>query len=173
MLSELFVVGRSGAGFLAIMARPRSGEWLGDEIAGLGGRGVRVLVSLLEAHEVRELGLAGESEACTEHRIAFRSFPISDRGVPESMAAAATLARELRGAVTAGRGVAIHCRIGLGRSAVLAAVVLLEEGHDVDTALDLISTARRLRVPDTAEQVEWLKRYEAWRMTAWPAPQAR
>jgi hypothetical protein len=40
---------------LAIMPRPRSGEWLADEIAGYQRLGVQTIVSLLESNEVRDL----------------------------------------------------------------------------------------------------------------------
>jgi hypothetical protein len=36
MLPQIYKVLTNGSGFLAVMARPRSGEWLRDEIRGLG-----------------------------------------------------------------------------------------------------------------------------------------
>lgn len=40
------------AGRLAIMARPRAGDWLEDEISGWRAQGVEIVVSLLEQEEV-------------------------------------------------------------------------------------------------------------------------
>jgi hypothetical protein len=67
-----------------IMPRPRSGEWLSNEIAGWNRLGVQTVVSLLESQEVRELDVADEQSLCQGANIQFVSFPISDRGVPSN-----------------------------------------------------------------------------------------
>jgi hypothetical protein len=69
---------------LAIMPRPRSGEWLIDEISGYQRMGVQTVVSLLESHEARELELADEESLCRAANLLFLSFPIVDRGVPSN-----------------------------------------------------------------------------------------
>jgi hypothetical protein len=46
--------------------------------------GVEVVVSLLENEEVSKFGLQREAELCRSHGIDFISFPIPDRGLPES-----------------------------------------------------------------------------------------
>ena len=138
---------------LAIAARPRSGDWLEDEIAHWERSGVQHVVSLLEQHEVEELELHAESSTCEERGIAFTSFPIPDRGVPEDRSAAIALAEEL------GKGrqsVVVHCRAGIGRSSTIAAAVLILLGQDPDAALDRIANARGLPVPDTQPQRDWL-----------------
>jgi hypothetical protein len=68
------------AGRLATMPRPRAGDWLADEITGWKTAGIDLVVSLLEPHEVAELGLHGEASLCEQHAIEFISFP----GVPPS-----------------------------------------------------------------------------------------
>lgn len=72
---------------LAIMPRPRAGDWLEDEVLSWHRSGVRTVVSLLEAHEFTELGLGDEQRLCSAHGIEFVSFPIPDRGVPTSYGA--------------------------------------------------------------------------------------
>ena len=52
----------------------------------------------------------------------------------------------------------VHCRQGLGRSALLAACVLVVGGVDVPTAIDRLTKARGCAVPETAEQREWIER---------------
>ncbi|MGA7805434.1 hypothetical protein [Bradyrhizobium sp.] len=42
------------------------------------------MISLLEPHERHELALQQEADLCRSHGVAFISFPILDRGVPES-----------------------------------------------------------------------------------------
>jgi protein-tyrosine phosphatase len=55
-----------------------------------------------------------------------------------------------------GRTVVIHCRAGIGRSAVIAACALICSGQDVGTAFNEISRSRGVMVPDTDEQREWV-----------------
>jgi hypothetical protein len=45
---------------LAIMPRPRAGDWLDAEIAGWGAEGIGVIVSLLEAGGSRNSALTGK-----------------------------------------------------------------------------------------------------------------
>jgi len=95
---------------LAIMPRPRSGEWLTDEIAGWNRLGVQTVVSLLEPHEVRELELADEESLCLAANLKFVSFPIPDRGVPINVIEFARLVVEIEQRLRSGESVAVHCR---------------------------------------------------------------
>jgi len=62
---------------LAIMARPRGGEWLEDEIIQFMKQQVRIIVSLLESDEIYELGLREEEKLCTKHGLSGKTFPES------------------------------------------------------------------------------------------------
>lgn len=141
------------------MARPRAGDWLHDEIAGWAAENIHVVVSLLEPSEVTELQLSDEAAMCCERSFVFISFPISDRGVPGSLAQTIELTRLLAGKVNEQKAVAIHCRAGIGRSAVIAACVMVMLGTEPGTALGAISDARGLKVPDTDEQRDWVYRF--------------
>ena len=85
---------------LGLMARPRGGEWLEEEVVAWRAASVAVVVSLLESHEVRELELREEARLCTEQGIKFRHFPIPDRGTPSSGKEVAALVADLRSALT-------------------------------------------------------------------------
>jgi len=143
-------------GRLAIMARPRAGDWLEDEIARWQAQKISVIVSLLEPHEVSELGLEQEADLCRKQGIEFVSFPIADRGVPVSLPLARELVQHLAARIQRGDAVAIHCRAGIGRSSTIAACILACRGTDTETALHLIANARGLAVPDTDEQRGWV-----------------
>src|SRR5690348_6734699 len=110
---------------LAIMPRPRGGEWLADEIAAWSALGLQTVVSLLHQYEASELEITDAGELCERHGIRYRSFPILDRGVPDHEATLLTLVDELAASVRAGAAVAVHCRAGIGRSALVAGCVLL------------------------------------------------
>ena len=58
MRSTIHWIEAPAKGRLGIMARPRSGDWLNDEIAGWEAAGINTVVCLLEHDEVNELGLA-------------------------------------------------------------------------------------------------------------------
>ncbi len=144
---------------LAIMARPRAGDWLEDEIARWRNAGVDLVVSLLESEEVADLELQREAMLCRAAGIDFVSFPIPDRGVPPSFTETRTLT-EMIGMRGGEHAVAIHCRAGIGRSALIAGMVLVLAGMSTADALDAIGRARGLIVPDTDAQIEWLRRFE-------------
>jgi protein-tyrosine phosphatase len=146
---------------LAIMPRPRAGDWLADEVAGWKSEGIDVVVSLLEEHEIVELGLQTLPTSCRSAAIELVSFPIPDRGVPASTIRADELVRRLSEAVTEGKAVAIHCRAGIGRSSLIAACVLARAGYDVANAFDTIAKARGIRVPDTEAQRDWVSAFLA------------
>jgi protein-tyrosine phosphatase len=75
-----------------------------------------VVVSLLEADEAAQPDLVDEAKATGANGIRFVSFPIPDRGVPASTAAAVSLIAAISAALESGQNVAVHCRQGLGRS---------------------------------------------------------
>jgi protein-tyrosine phosphatase len=154
MLSNIYWIDHPGAGRLAIMARPRAGDWLDDEVENWRAAGVQVVVSLLEPQEELELGLATEAESCRSRNIEFIRFPVADRGVPQDRDAALNLARMLS---SSGRATAIHCRAGIGRASLMAAPVLIQLGVTPDGALELIQAARGVLVPDTDHQREWIR----------------
>jgi protein-tyrosine phosphatase len=157
MRSEIFWIERTRKGLLSIMPRPRGGDWLDVEVQSLAGAGVNVLVSLLTADEVADLELQDEERLCDDRGIRFISFPIADRGIPASIAEAYRLVDILLQELRDGRNIGIHCRMGIGRSALIIACVLKSQGIRVDRAFAMISRARGFSVPDTEEQKEWVK----------------
>lgn len=146
---------------LAIVPRPRGGDWLDDEIRHLRRDGVDVLVSLLTSEEDEELGLTREAMACEEAEVAFYNFRIPDRQFPASSKAFRDFIQQLRTFRLQGKNIGAHCRAGIGRSSLLLASILCMEGYSAETAFDLISGARGLRVPDTPEQVEWVRNFSS------------
>ena len=159
MKANLYWIERPGPGRLAILARPRGGDWLEDEVRSWKNAGVNILVSALTPDEILELDLENEKSLCRTNGIEFVSFPIEDRQVPPLLKSTRALAMALEQDLLAGKSVAIHCRQGVGRSSVLAACVLVLEGVDSETAFDSISRDRGCPVPDTPEQRQWVARF--------------
>lgn len=146
---------------LAIVPRPRGGDWLQDEAISMKNAGVDILVSMLRSEEAAELGLTAEADACRTAGIEFKSFPIQDREVPSSLASFAAFVDQLRAELHSGRSVAVHCRASIGRSSLLLAGVLCAEGFAPEEAFKRLAKARGLQVPDTAEQVQWIEMFAA------------
>jgi len=162
MRTKVFWVADMENGRLGILPRPRGGDWLSDEVAAWREAGVDMVVSLLEAEEAEQLVLEGEAAAAASSGIAFRAFPIPDRGVPASKESVAELAAEIIAALDQGRSIAVHCRQGIGRSGLIAGGVLVATGKKPDAALKAVAEARGLEVPETPEQRRWLEDFARW-----------
>jgi protein-tyrosine phosphatase len=147
---------------LAIVPRPRGGDWLEDDLRALRREGLDILVSMLTSPETEELGLARESLACKEAGIEYLSFPIPDRQVPESYGEMRRLVARLRPEIESGKSVGVHCRAGIGRSSLMLASILCAVGLSAEAAFGMISKSRGLVVPDTAEQVRWVEAFAAF-----------
>ncbi|HEU4931072.1 MAG TPA: dual specificity protein phosphatase family protein [Pyrinomonadaceae bacterium] len=156
MRAELYWICKVEDGRLGVMPRPRGGDWLFDEVTSLRELGVDIVISLLAAHEIEELDICEEENACKANQITFISFPIVDRSVPRSVQAAIELAESVLANLRSGMNVVIHCRAGIGRSSLMAASVLKLSGKSVDEAFQMIESARGCAVPDTSQQREWV-----------------
>jgi protein-tyrosine phosphatase len=154
--ADIYWIDGISCGRLAIVGRPRAGDWLADEIADWKASGLTDIVSLLEAFEVRETGLTHEAQWASNAGLGFESFPIPDRGVPASVPAAHALWADLVDKIRNGRAVGIHCRASIGRAGLMAAGVLAHLGVPPEEAWRRTSAARGRPVPDTDEQRHWL-----------------
>jgi protein-tyrosine phosphatase len=155
MRAEIYEIVPCPRGRLAVMPRPRGGVWLKGELASLITAGVSDLASLLTPPEEMELGLQLESPYCAELGLRFHRHPIGDRGIPLQPGFDQFIAGLLP-SLTQGGFIAIHCRVGIGRSAVAAAAFLCRLGVSAQDAITLISNARGFDVPDTEEQIEFI-----------------
>jgi protein-tyrosine phosphatase len=171
MRSSVYWVAVPEPGRLAIMARPRSGDWLKDEVVGWRLQTIDLVVSLLEGSEIAELDLRAEPELCQAHGIEFVSFAIPDRGVPASLRETTLLVQRLAGLLRDGKAIAVHCRAGIGRSSLIAACTLVCSGVEPGNAFDRIAATRGVAVPDTDQQRDWVMRF-AETLGTRPAPPA-
>ena len=164
MNPNLFWIPGPWRGRLAVTTRPRGGDWLEDEAAGWRRAGLDVVVSLLENEEAAQLDLLHEREAAETNGVDFISFPIPDRGVPASTPAVLSLLRGIVGALEEGKRVAVHCRQGIGRSGLIAAGLLMSSGIGADQAIEVVSSARGVAVPETPAQLAWIHHLSAERL---------
>jgi protein-tyrosine phosphatase len=163
MRTDLYWIPGPWPGRLAIMPRPRGGDWLEDEIRAWQRAGVSVVVSLLTDDEIAALELGDEQRHCESAGLWFYRLPIPDRGVPPKTDEFAALVASLDDRLANGAAVAIHCRQGIGRAALVAIALLVTGGTEVETAIRQASEARTCGVPETREQRQWLVAFAASR----------
>jgi len=142
-------------GRLAIMARPRGDEWLRDELESLKSHGVSDVVSMLTHSEETELELGNESDLCTSIGLRFHRHSVQDRSLPIQPSFDHFIS-SLLPVMNRHGFIAIHCRAGIGRSSIVAAAILCRLGISAPDALALISKSRRIEIPDTQEQREFI-----------------
>jgi len=144
---------------LGIMPHPEGGEDLPAAVADLVHEGVTTVVSLLTEEETDVLGLSKEFLIMGQSGIDLISFPISDREVPPSLSELHGLCIDLKGRLWDGESVAIHCRYGIGRSALVAGCLMLFNGEEKEQIYSKIGRDRGMSVPDTDEQKEFLSKF--------------
>jgi protein-tyrosine phosphatase len=142
-----------------LAARPRGGDWLGDEIAGWRRSGIDTFFSLLTEEEERDLDLTNEIGEANARGMGFISLPIPDRQVPASESSVTTVLGKLDAELSSGRNVVMHCRQGIGRTGLIAACLLVAKGWEPETAVDHLTAIRGIPVPETREQRRWIDCY--------------
>ncbi len=154
MKPHYYPIARSGAGILSTMARPHGDHWLRPCLQLLAQGGVTAIVSMLTPGEEAQLGLAAEASTAADLGLEYLSVPIHDFAVPTDDLAEASA--WIRAHLESGGHVVVHCKGGIGRSAMMAGAVLVDEGVPPDEAWQRIAEARGLAVPDTESQRDWL-----------------
>lgn len=141
-------------GQLFIMPKP-SGEWLQEDIQHYRTMGADTIISMLEIEEISELSLQNEDDICVYNKLDFINFPIMDRGLPDRDAFK-ILVRTITKRLRKNEGVAIHCRAGIGRSGILVCCALALLIGSTDNAIEIVTQAHGVAVPDTQEQREFI-----------------
>jgi protein-tyrosine phosphatase len=159
MTGGLYWVDGPWPGRLAVAARPRGGDWLHDEIAKWKRAGVDAVLSLLESEEENNLDLRGEAGEIRTQGLKFWSLPVADRQPPRSETQVASLLETIGDALSAGNNVVVHCRQGVGRSGLIAACLLVKSGMSPGAAVDKVSAARGVAVPETDSQRDWIDHF--------------
>ena len=148
-------------GRLAVSPRPRGGDWLEDEMKHWRRERVNAVASLLMPDEVQEFDLELERKHCEALGISFYALQIIDRNAPSSTKTARELIGQLTAELSARKNVLVHCRQGIGRAGLIVVAVLMSKGRNLPDAIELVSKARGREVPETPEQLAWLRTFAA------------
>jgi protein-tyrosine phosphatase len=160
-LADVFWIKGRPAAKLAIVARPRGGAWLEQDMCALRKAGLQTLVSLLEKDEAEWLGLDNELQFAERLEMTFLSFPIPDMHVPPDTDRFREFVTGIAERLRSGEQIGVHCRGSIGRSTLIAACALMHLGWLPRVALKAIEKARGCAVPNTEEQERWILRYRA------------
>lgn len=130
---------------------PMDGGALTDALIDLGREGITAVVSLTEyAPSADGFALAGFMHL---------HAPIPDF-TPPTRAQIDEVVAFTRAAWAAGRGVAVHCGAGIGRTGTLLACVLVSEGESADAAMAMVRLLRPGSI-ETKAQESAIKAYAA------------
>lgn len=143
-MKDIYWISEEQNAKVAIVARPRGGDWLEADLVRMKHAGIDAVVSLLTAPEEQELGLA------------FFSYPIPDRNVPRDETHFLQFLAGVLELLRQGQAIGVHCRGCIGRATITAASLLMQRGWSASEALRAIEEARGCPVPDTEEQREWI-----------------
>jgi ADP-ribosylglycohydrolase len=155
------------------------GRFLAGEYPGITRLEASGRVSaLLDAGINSFIDLTGEGELSPYHldlgrNAVHRRFPILDHGLPDSPATIDSVVATIDADLAAGRRIYLHCRAGIGRTGLAVGCYLIHRGLEGPAALEKLqelwqrcSRARSWpRVPETEEQVRYVRE--------WMAPRAR
>lgn len=130
---------------------------LDADIAVIAAWRAQLVVTLMESDELAAHGVAQLGAAVTAAGLTWRHVPIADLSVPDERAMRCwrRISPGVHRQVAAGGRVLVHCLGGLGRSGLIATLILIERGVDPAAALEVVRAARPGAV-ETAAQERWL-----------------
>jgi ADP-ribosyl-[dinitrogen reductase] hydrolase len=130
---------------------------LAADVAALRDWGAKIVVSLTETDEMARLGASGMGTALQAIGIRWLHLPIPDTQAPEAgwHTAWRRVSPQMHQALEAGGRIVIHCKAGLERTALAAALLQCERGESLGHALKVVAEARRGAGP-LPHQRRWL-----------------
>jgi protein-tyrosine phosphatase len=131
---------------------------LGEDLRALADAGVRVLVLLVEDHELERWGSPAIVELAVEQGVRIERWPMIDGTAPGTIAEMRDIIASINRARDAG-DVAVACVGGVGRTGTVVACALVSAGM---TAANSIAEVRRVRHPtavETADQVAFVEAF--------------
>ena len=142
-----------------------TGVWKRDidvDLDAVASWGASAVVSLLEDHEMRSLGVVRLRAAVRERHMDWFHLPVADVSVPgaDFEDQWQSVGRNLRWRLQQGFHILIHCKGGLGRAGTVAARLMAELGTEPAEAIRQIRLVRPGAI-ETPEQEAWVLRQTA------------
>ncbi|MEE9332540.1 MAG: phosphatase [Granulosicoccaceae bacterium] len=146
------LVGCPGAR-ISQQAQPLPRKYLLADLEELQNWGANGVVTLVEPHELKMLGVEELPQLLADAGIWWKHLPIIDMDIP-NQAFEDTWAVEgerIRHALRIGERVAIHCYAGLGRAGMISARILVEMGLEPELAIRTVRSDNRRRIQTRAQ----------------------
>ncbi|WP_426041695.1 ADP-ribosylglycohydrolase family protein [Brevundimonas sp. TWP2-3-4b1] len=134
-----------------------TGAWdrdLGLDVRAVEDWGAAAVVTLVEIHEMTDLGVAGLGQEVRRRHMDWFHAPIRDVSVPDAAFEAVweKIGEGLRDRLRAGFDVVVHCKGGLGRAGMIAARLLVELGWAPLAAVVEVRRVRRGAIETSAQE---------------------
>ena len=139
-----FVSLPSGGQFIFTPCPGTKGEALFPSLERLKKAGAVGVITMLSDEELKLLEVEEFSQVCHSLGLKWYQLPVEDDCEPEEPFEQAFVAQKstLAAHLTAGETMVIHCRGGTGRTGLMAAILLLEQGHAWSTVKSAIQSVR-------------------------------
>jgi ADP-ribosyl-[dinitrogen reductase] hydrolase len=127
---------------------------LKEDMRAIRAWGASMVVTLIEDHEFQLLAIENLEQEVRVHGMEWRHLPIRDVDVPDQRFEDAweQTGAELHDRLDAGDRILIHCRGGLGRTGLVAGVLLVERGCDPGTAVRRVRAVRPNAIETAAQE---------------------
>lgn len=162
-LSVPGVPGRLGLTFCPGKTGPAlyGGAWNRDlrtDLDAIREWGAGAVLTLMEPHEFGLLGVADLPQEMRRQPFAWHWLEIRDSDVPDERFERGwpEIRASIHEVLQSGAGVVIHCRGGLGRTGMIAALLLVEAGVPADQAIAAVRQARKGAI-ETWEQESYVR----------------
>ncbi len=134
-----------------------SRQWnrdLDEDLRAIRNWGASTVVTLIETHEFELLKVNGLGELVQKLGMRWIHLPIRDVDVPDQRFenAWAAAGPEIHQRIQGGEKILIHCRGGLGRTGLVAGLILVERGCAPRDAIQQVRAARRGAIETVAQE---------------------
>lgn len=139
------------------------GPWARDldtDLPALRDWGTGLILTLIESHEFRLLRIPDLGARVAAQGMDWAHLPIRDMDVPAAPFRSGwpAVRADLLSRLGAGERVVVHCRGGLGRAGLVAALLLIETGLEAEAAIGAVRAARPGAI-ETAAQERYVRAY--------------
>lgn len=112
-----------------------------------------LVVSLLDEHEMKWLGIPKELEELENAGLEVRHYPIEDMDIPDDIGKFDNLVKEVvEQYLKKGKRVLVHCQGGNGRTGLFVACLFIYQGYNSNDALRKVRTVRKYAVETNKQE---------------------
>lgn len=138
---------------------------LDTDLQAIAAWGASRVVSIIQHDELEILGVPQIGSKVLERGMQWHHLPVPDQSIPNQDRFPplwANLTKILQSELSAGKKVLLHCRGGLGRTGLVAALLLMDLGSCARDAIAAVRAARSPRAIETREQEKYVREYKPY-----------